>query len=198
MKIFELEKALNTEFPEKFHDMCSSGDMEWLENSSEEFSLHRNKYINNPDSFLMLNCDCEPILFENIPESIEDLNELIGYQEEDEDKEFNDEFKLIPFAKTAGGDYYCFAYNGTDKEPVIILYLHDEYDNPEIIAYSFEEFIYVQMLSAACDEDLDGEHWKHHLEYLSPEHKSKIAGKNADELSEEYESIENDTLDIWK
>ena len=47
-----------------------------------------------------------------------------------------------------GGDFYCFLYENDIDEPEILLYFHDCYDNPQIIGKDFDEFLYINMLSA--------------------------------------------------
>ena len=51
MKADEIENILEFRFPEKWKDIHSTGVMEWME----------------------LECDCEPLFFEDIPKKSEEL-----------------------------------------------------------------------------------------------------------------------------
>lgn len=96
------------------------------------------------------------------------MNRWIKEQEQDEESTFDKQFTLIPFGQSAAGDLYCFLYkNKKTSAPKVILYMHDEYGDPDIIGENFEEFLYVQMLSsAAYEEDMQGQHWQNHLQWL--------------------------------
>lgn len=189
MKLNELEQQLGVRFPEKFREIYSTGAMEWMELSRSEFSADREKWISAPEEFLMLNCGCEPLLFEEIPEEINNLKEWITWREEDEGCALKEGLTLIPFGKNAAHDLYCFLYEKDGGEPWVILYLHDGYDAPEIIGKTFSEFLYVQMLDAAAnEEELDGAHWKAHLNYLDETYRELLEEKTADDLEGEYDS----------
>lgn len=198
MKLYELEQKLKVKFPCKWWDIYNTGAMEWLECSEDEFKNKRESYISDPNSFLMLSCDCEPLLFYKISEKIDDLNEWISWAEEDEELFLKENIKLIPFGESGAGDLYCFLYR-TDRssEPEVILYLHDEYDNHDIIGKDFDEFIYVMLLDAAANgEDTAGKHWNSHMKFLSHDYFSIIKEKSADELKEIYENKEFEHAEI--
>lgn len=199
MNLQETEKKFNFKFPQKWMDIYNTGAMEWLECNSDEFNAKREVYISNPNAFFMLNCDCEPLLFDKISERIEDLNEWISWCEEDEELSLKENIKLIPFGQTGAGDLYCFLYeDDTYIEPKVILYLHDEYEEPDIIGETFEEYLYVQMLSAVTnDEDVQGEHWQAHLKHLSDDYKNLLVNKTAEELINDYDNIKFKQAEIW-
>lgn len=51
-------------------------------------------------------------------------------------------------------------------------------------------FLYVTMLNAASwDEDIEGEPWTEHLNYLSEEYKNKLIGRNVDDITDEFENM---------
>ena len=157
------------------------------------------EYIFNPNSFLMLECDCEALFFDDIPERLDILKEWISWREEDENLVFDDNKKLIPFAQTGGGDLYCFLYENSADEPKIVLYFHDVYDDPQLEANSFDEFLYVILLSSASWEGvIDDEHWRAHYQLLNEEYKQKIDNRSVEDLAEEYENKECVNVNIWK
>lgn len=199
MTLKDIEDTLQIKFPKKWHEIHSKGMMEWMELSIEEFRENREKYIHNTNSFFMFESDCEPLFFEEIPEKMEELNEWISWREEDEKLTFDDNITLIPFAQTGCGNLYCFLYEKNISEPKIVLYFHDVYDDPQLEANSFDEFLYVQLLSSASWKgEIDSEHWKAHLSLLSDEYNSKIKGRTAKELAEEYETAKCGSVSIWK
>lgn len=199
MTLKEIESILEIKFPKKWQEIHSKGMMEWMELSIEQFRENREQYIHNPNSFFMFESDCEPLFFDEIPERIEELKEWISWREEDEKITFDDSITLIPFAQTGCGNLYCFLYEKGVNEPKIVLYFHDVYDDPQLEAKSFDEFLYVQLLSSASWKgEIDNEHWKKHLLLLNDEYKSKINGRNANDLAEEYETAECSSVSIWK
>ncbi len=198
MKLSELEKAINVVFPEKWYEIYRTGAMEWLELSHGDFNKRRDDYINNPNAFFMLGCDCEPLFFDDVAERIEELNEWISWKCEAKRVELCDNIRLVPFAMMGSGDLYCFLFESGISEPKVILYYHDDFDEPDIIADTFDEFLYVMMLDAAAfDEDIEGERWKAHLKFLSDEYKEKIHGKNVAQLTDEFNSIHYQKAQIF-
>lgn len=199
MTLNQIEKTLQIQFPKKWWEIYSKGMMEWMELSIEEFREKKEEYIYNPKSFFMMRCDCEPLFFDEIPERMEELKEWISWREEDEKRIFDDSIKLIPFAQTGGGDLYCFLYENAVSEPKIVVYFHDVYDDPQLEANSFEEFLYVELLaSASWEGEIDNEYWRAHYELLNEEYKNKIGNRSAKELAEEYETTECTSINIWK
>lgn len=210
MKLSELENELNVKFPKKWHDIYETGAMEWLElerasMSKDEFKATMKKYINDQSQFFMINCDIEPLMFADISSRIEDLNEWISWKCENEGVKLKENVKLLPFAKTGGGDLFCFLYENDIENAKIVWYYHDDYDTPDIYANSFDEFLYVALLNAAVysadeedDEYIDREYFKNHLEYLTDEYKERIKDKTIEELADEYEDLFFRKADIWE
>ncbi len=199
MTLLELETLLGVTFPKKWHAIYATGAMEWMTLDADEFRANRDAYIYHPNAFLMIEGDCEPLFFDEISEWLEELKEWISWKEEDEEVTLKSNIKLIPFAQTGAGDLYCFFYQEEKEEPEIVLYLHDDYDTPDIIADSFESFLYIVMLQAAfCGEDIHGAAWKAHMQLLEDQYKNKIYGKSDEELAAEYEALPVKKVDIWQ
>ncbi|MDE6788922.1 MAG: SMI1/KNR4 family protein [Ruminococcus sp.] len=204
MTLSELEKIIDVKFPKKFHEIYETGAMEWIEVGSEKFNENREHYLNDPKAFLMLNCDAEPAFFEEIPDYIEGLSELIEWREENMDEKLDEKYRLIPFAMNGGGDYYCFLYEKGAGEPKVIMFAHDTCDLPDVIGKDFDEFLYIMMLSAVSyavdDEDfseLEGEQWKNNLNYLLPEYKKMITENTTERLADIYWSLDFDEAEIF-
>lgn len=189
MKLDELESKLGVKFPKKFREIYETGAMEWLEYSFEEFQKVRDKYINDPKSFMMIHGEFEPLMFSEIPERAEELAEWLSWREEDEGEALREGVKLVPIAQTGGGDLHLLVFDG-ETEPKVIQYQHDDYDKPVLWGRSFDECLYYAMLeSLQWDEDINSAAWQYQLNYLSDEYRAKIAGKTAEELKSNFEAL---------
>lgn len=130
MKLSELESKMGVKFPKKWHEIYDTGAMEWLEIGGEKFRENSERYRNDPKAFLMLYGSCEPLFFDEIPEYLDELNEWISWRTKDDGAVLKDGLTLIPFGHNAGGDLYCFLYDGDrNSEPKIILYFHDCFED---------------------------------------------------------------------
>ncbi|MCM1166698.1 MAG: SMI1/KNR4 family protein [Lachnospiraceae bacterium] len=187
MKLAELEKRFGISFPEKFKKICDTGAMEYLELSLAEFQKIRGKYISDPKAFMMLNGDCEPLFFEEIPQRSEELGDWLSWRTEDEKETLREGVRLVPFAHTGGGDLYLFVYDG-EAEPSVVLYRHDCYDAPMLCGRDFDEFLYYALLDVLQwnGEDMNGAAWRAHLDYLSDEYREKITGKSVGQLLDDF------------
>ena len=171
--------------------------MEWLTVSQEEFLENRSEYMDNPKSFLMMPCSCEPISFEDIPKWNEELKEHLQEWEEMEQVHLRSDIKLVPFGQSAGGDIYCFLYQEENEEPMVIQIWHDRFDAPYIEGRNFEEFMYYQILdSLVVDTQPEDPVFLAHLEYLLPQYRHLIEGKDREELLAEYEAMKIDEIEI--
>lgn len=189
MKLAEVEKQFGVTFPKRFHEIYDTGAMEYLELSFDEFQKVRDKYINDPKAFMMIECDCEPMLFEEIPERANELAERLSWRTEDKGETVREEVKLVPFAHTGRGEMFIFVFEG-NSEPKIVMYYVDCYDTPMLCGRSFDEFLYYEMLnSLQWDEDMNGAAWQAHLNCLRGEYREKIAGKSYEELLEDFEQL---------
>lgn len=189
MKLSELEELLGVKFPKKFHEIYETGAMEWLELSFQEFQKDRDKYINDPKAFMMMKGEFEPMPFAEIPERAKELAERLQWRAEDKGETVREGITLVPFAQTGGGDMHLLVFEG-DSEPKVVMYYADSYDAPQLWGRSFDECLYYAMLEALqWDEDPNGAAWQAHLNYLGEEYREKIAGRSAEELAEDFETL---------
>lgn len=192
MKLSDIEKRFKVTFPNSFHKIYDTDAMEWLELSPAEFRKIREKYDNNPKSFMMMNGEVEPLFFEEIPERTEELAEWLSWRAEDTGETLREGIKLVPFAQTGAGDLYLFIYEGK-AEPKIVLYYHDDYESPLPYFKNFDELMYYALLDALqCDEDINGKTWQNHLNYLTDEYRAKIIDKSHEELLSDFEEFEHE------
>lgn len=198
MKLNELESKFGVKFPKRFHEIYETGAMEWLEYTLDEFRNVRDKYINDPKSFMMIHGEFEPLMFSEIPERAEELAEWLSWREEDEEETLREGVKLVPIAQTGGGDLHLLVFDG-ENEPYVIQYQHDEFDKPVLWGRSFDECLYYAMLeSLQWNEDINGAAWQYQLNYLSEEYRAKIEGKSAKKLLKDFEKLdaELDKVDL--
>ncbi|MBZ9691900.1 SMI1/KNR4 family protein [Clostridium sp. M14] len=186
MNLEEIENIEGIKFPRLFRDIYSTGAMKWM-TSYEWLNEHREELLNTPAAFMYgVESDCEPLLFEDIQdrkEFIDEMNEISGYK-------IKEEYTFIPFAITGGGDIYCFIYKNKKELTHIILYKHDTDD---IVSYgvNFEEFLMWQMFAAITD-------WKQeiddcilaHAKYLKDEYKILFENKDMEAILKIAKEIE--------
>lgn len=186
MNLEEIEKIEGVKWPKLFRDIYDIGAMKWM-TSYAWLNEHREELLNSPEAFMYgIESDCEPLLFEDIQERkefIDEMNEISGYK-------IKEEYSFIPFAITAGGDIYCFVYKDKDKLVHIILYEHDTED---IVSYGldFEEFLMWQMYAAITnwDQEID-EAILAHAKYLKDEHKILFVNRDIEGISKIAKEIE--------
>ena len=191
MTLMELEKELNVVFPPLFHEAYENGDMEWLTLTYEEFHNNSDKYIDSANSFMIFPSWCELSAFDRISRRKEYLDELLDEWQKADGETIREGVRVIPFGISPGGDFYCFLYRDNNSEPCIIQVYHDEYD-ARYEADSFEELLYWQMVEALSQGDMDkqGDQYRHHLRYLSDEHKKLLDSMTQEELVSLFDNKE--------
>lgn len=208
MTLEEAEKKYDLKYPEKLHKMHEMGALEWLElergdYTQERFSKLMREYAQMPGQFLMENCDIEPIMFCDLSDEINYLYEMVSYRYEEEGLTLKYGVRLIPFAKTGGGDYFCFICTDDIETAKIGWYYHDAIDTPDICAESFDDFLYFALLNIASwnrsdGDKLESEAFQFHISLLNDEYKAKVEGKTLEELADAYEERPLRLADIWE
>ena len=198
MTLGELERQQEVRFPQAFHRIYNSGAMKWLELSRAELKARIKEYVSDTAAFLMLDCDCEMYLFEAVQSAAEELAQLSQWQEEDKKLRIKDGLRIVPFGHSGGGDIYCLLYTPENAEPMVIRYFHDSYEAPQIMGRDFDEFVYIQLLLAAENEqDVEEENFRNNAAYLSEKYRPMVEGKSADELTDALYAMVFSTADIF-
>ena len=198
MTLGELERQQEVRFPQAFHRRYNSGAMKWLELSRAELKARIKEYVSDTAAFLMLDCDCEMYLFEEVQSAAEELAQLSQWQEEDKKLRIKDGLRIVPFGHSGGGDIYCLLYTPENAEPMVIRYFHDSYEAPQIMGRDFDEFVYIQLLLAAENEqDVEEENFRNNAAYLSEKYRPMVEGKSADELTDALYAMVFSTADIF-
>ncbi|WP_024857388.1 SMI1/KNR4 family protein [Ruminococcus albus] len=199
MTLNELETRQEVRFPQAFHRIYDSGAMKWLELSRAELKARIKEYVSDTTAFLMLDCDCEMYLFEEVQSAAEELAQLSQWQEEDKKLRIKDGLRILPFGHSGGGDIYCLLYTPENAEPMVIRYFHDSYEAPQIMGRDFDEFVYIQLLLAAENEqDVEDENFRNNAAYLSERYRPMVEGKSADELTDALYAMVFSPADIFE
>lgn len=198
MTLNELETRQEVRFPQAFHRIYDCGAMKWLELSRAELKARIKEYVSDTTAFLMLDCDCEMYLFEEVQSAAEELAQLSQWQEEDKKLRIKDGLRIVPFGHSGGGDIYCLLYTPENAEPMVIRYFHDSYEAPQIMGRDFDEFVYIQLLLAAENEqDVEEENFRNNTAYLSEKYRPMVEGKSADELTDALYAMVFSPADIF-
>ena len=197
MDMYTAEGKFGVKFPQKFRELYESGVMEWMEYDQKDFRAVYNKYRDIPSAFCyQLAADFEPFFFSSMDKS--NLEDYLSWMDEDSGKVPDKHYKLVPFGQMQNGDIYCFLYDDRCDDIKVVLVWHDGDCEIQLLGNDFDEFLYWVMLNAAdWDEDINGDVWKAHLGYLTPEYRSKIIGKTADELKDDFFAMHENMIDIF-
>lgn len=199
MTLGELERQQEVRFPQAFHRIYDSGAMKWLELTRSELKARIKEYVSDTAAFLMLDCDCEMYLFEEIQSAAEELAQLSRWQEEDKKLKIRAGLRIVPFGHSGGGDIYCLLYTPENSEPMVIRYFHDSYEAPQIMGRDFDEFLYIQLLLAAENEqDVEDEHFRSNAGYLNDKYRPMVEGKSANELTDALYAMVFAPADIFE
>ena len=151
MILDNIEKKYDFTFPELFKTLWSDGMLDWMNGRTTPFNSDENW----AKTIYPLIKDNPPLLLHSGGFDFEMLRaeEMLDFQfDELWDME---EHEFIPFAKTEENNVYAFYKNlKVDKEYAIV-YIWNDMNETEIIAKSFEDFIFRKMLEAVFDIDKD-------------------------------------------
>ena len=151
MILDNIEKKYDFTFPKLFKTLWSDGMLDWMNGRTTPFNSDENW----AKTIYPLIKDKPPLLLHSGGFDFEMLRaeEILDFQfDELWDIE---EHEFIPFAKTDESNVYAFYKNlKVDKEYAIV-YIWNDMNETEIIAKSFEDFIFRKMLEAVFDIDKD-------------------------------------------
>jgi hypothetical protein len=82
---------------------------------------------------------------------------------------------------------------------MVIRYFHDSYEAPQIMGRDFDEFLYIQLLLAAENEqDVEDEYFRSNAGYLNDKYRPMVEGKSADELTDALYAMVFSPADIFE
>lgn len=193
MVLNEVEKILAVQFPKLFNQINQSGMTEHLNHSVKNRSNKVGFFEEGMSDCLLINFDDIQAAYKDLYEDLSSLPEIYP-----EYKCLDPKYKLVPFARSIGGDKYCFLYEEGKDEPNIVIFGHDT-GEVDLWANDFEEFIYFQIVSELADgingETIDSDYMQAHIQLLNDEHKKTLKEKPIDEL---FDSLPEPTeFIIW-
>jgi len=148
MQLDTIEKKYNYRFPKLYRKLYADGMTNWMRDFEEPLPDNMNwaedvypTLIAHPPLLLHTGGNDFELF---TPQQLFDFTYPESWDTQ--------QHKLVPFARTAEGNFYAFYGNmEIDRENPVVLIWED--DETEIIAKNFEDFIFLKMLEAADDID---------------------------------------------
>ncbi|EQM78192.1 SMI1/KNR4 family protein [Stenotrophomonas hibiscicola] len=139
-----IEQATGQSFPPLFKQLHAAGRLSWGAPHPEWSEV----------VFPTLQADPPVLLYAQDYEPLEHDELLEAWQEltaEDHYNPLRPDLQLLPFARTGGGDSYCFWSNAPGfAEPPVVLVWHDD-DRADVLAASYQDFLFRKMVEAVAD-----------------------------------------------
>ena len=143
--INHLEKELNINYPEIYKNLYTNEMLNWGESGNGWYDNVFPKLKENPPLLLFGN-DIEiwnPIEYKT------EIAEILTRERFD----IAEKYKLVPFAKSGGGDLYVFHYDLQNGDDIPISFLPHDDCILQVLAKNFQDFIFRQMLEAVTEID---------------------------------------------
>ncbi|WP_099530714.1 SMI1/KNR4 family protein [Stenotrophomonas maltophilia] len=139
-----IEQATGQSFPPLFKQLHAADRLSWGAPHPEWSEV----------VFPTLQADPPVLLYAQDYEPLQDDELLEAWQEltaEDHYNPLRTDLQLLPFARTGGGDSYCFWSNAPGfAEPPVVLVWHDD-DRADVLAASYQDFLFRRMVEAVAD-----------------------------------------------
>lgn len=125
----------------------------------------------NP-TLLLHSYDFELLNLKSVDEEIGDLTDPDDYRQID--KKFN----FIPFAKSGGGDHYCFFLNEENEGNVPVVYVWHDANEVSYLAKNLSDFIFRMLLTDMSNQDIyneiSDEEFRNDIEAVFKSHKKYL------------------------
>ncbi|HIE5356875.1 SMI1/KNR4 family protein [Stenotrophomonas maltophilia] len=140
----EIELATGQTFPALYHQLDAEDRLSWGA-THPQWAQVRLPELQPAPPILLYAQDYEPL---ERGELLEAWQELTA---EDHYNPLREDLQLLPFARTGGGDSYCFWTNapGCDEPPVLLVW-HDD-DRADVLARNLQDFLFRKMVEAVAD-----------------------------------------------
>ncbi len=108
--------------------------------------------------------------FKSVDEEIRELTDPENY------RKINKEFRFIPFARSYGGDHYCFFLNDNSNGEIPIVFVWHDLNEVDYLAKNLQDFIFSAILTdmAYKDKDVDDNEFIDDLENVFKSHKNYL------------------------
>ncbi|MHC5309153.1 SMI1/KNR4 family protein [Myroides sp. LJL116] len=140
-----LEEELHISYPSLYHQLYTSGMLNWGEQQSNWYETVFPTLKQNPP-LLLFAVDIEiwdPIVYK---QGIAEIKNCEVY-------DIHKGYKFVPFAQNGAGDLYVFEYDLQDGFDIPITFLPHDESTAVVMAKNLQDFIFRQLLEAVCDID---------------------------------------------
>lgn len=171
MTIQEIEKKYGFNFPLLYKQLDNDGMLDVGEYGPNWYAEVYPTLKDNPP-LLLHSYDFESLNLKSVAEEIEELQDPEDY------RNINPEFKFIPFAKSGGGDHYCFFLNEENNGNVPIVFVWHDSNEVNYLAKNLQDFIFKVLLIDMSKQDvyneLTDEEFRDDIESVFKSHKKYL------------------------
>ncbi|WP_278020465.1 SMI1/KNR4 family protein [Flavobacterium ginsengisoli] len=171
MTIQEIEKKYRFEYPFLYKQLEADGMLDVGEYGPNWYTDVYPTLKDNPP-LLLHSYDFESLNLKSVAEEIEELQDPEDY------RNINPEFKFIPFAKSGGGDHYCFFLNEENNGDVPIVFVWHDSNEVNYLAKNLQDFIFKVLLIDMSKQDvyneLTDEEFRDDIESVFKSHKKYL------------------------
>ncbi|MCR4030974.1 MULTISPECIES: SMI1/KNR4 family protein [Flavobacterium] len=174
MTIQEIEKKYGFDFPLLYKQLDADGMLDVGEYGPNWYTDVYPTLKDNPP-LLLHSYDFESLNLKSVAEEIEELRDPEDY------RNIFPEFKFIPFAKSGGGDHYCFFLNEENNGDVPIVYVWHDMNEVNYLAKNLQDFIFKVLLIDMSKQDiyneLTDEEFREDIEAVFKSHKKYLTDR---------------------
>lgn len=178
MELQDIEKKYGFEYPELYKQLYLDGMLDMGEYGPNWYSEIYPTLKDNPP-LLLNSCDFELLTLKSVCEEIDELSDPNNY------RKINKEFKFVPFAKSGGGDHYCFFMSNKDNSDIPIVFVWHDLNEVEYLAKNLQDFIFKMLLNDMSyfdDEDLSDSEIENNINNVFKSHAKYLTDKEQDIL----------------
>ena len=181
MTIQEIETKYDFKFPDLYKELDADGMLDVGEYGPNWYLEVYPTLKDNPP-LLLHSYDFESLNLKSVAEEIEELRDPEDY------RNINLELKFIPFAKSGGGDHYCFFLNEENNGDVPIVFVWHDMNEVNYLAKNLQDFIFKVLLIDMSKKDiyneLSDEEFRNEIQSVFKSHKKYLNERQISILEE--------------
>ena len=171
MTLQDIEIKYKFQFPNFYKQLDIDGMLNVGEYGPKWYAEVYPTLKENP-TLLLHSYDFELLNLKSVDEEIGDLTDPDDYRQID--KKFN----FIPFAKSGGGDHYCFFLNEENEGNVPVVYVWHDANEVSYLAKNLSDFIFRMLLTDMSNQDIyneiPDEEFRNDIEAVFKSHKKYL------------------------
>lgn len=171
MTLQDIEIKYKFQFPNLYKQLDIDGMLNVGEYGPKWYAEVYPTLKENP-TLLLHSYDFELLNLKSVDEEIGDLTDPDDYRQID--KKFN----FIPFAKSGGGDHYCFFLNEENEGNVPVVYVWHDANEVSYLAKNLSDFIFRMLLTDMSNQDIyneiPDEEFRNDIEAVFKSHKKYL------------------------